>query len=288
LRTGYGGSDARRGARWIVERARAAREAGLDSLFVGDHHNTGGAYYQNVPLMGRLSAKWGDAPLGALFLLPLWHPVLLAEQIGTLASLAGGRFIMQCALGAGAEQFAAMGADVHRRAPEFESRLATVRALLAGETVDGVRIGPLPTEPVEVWVGASAAKAIDRAARLGDGWIAGPEVPVEEAARRLALYQEACARHERPVGVAAIRRDVHVGADAADAQRVAGPVIAAGYRGFPPTAPVVGGPDDVAERFAALGALGFDEVLVRHLADDQDEVLMSIGRLRGVREAVRP
>ena len=32
--------------------------------------------------------------LGALFLLPLWHPVLLAEQLGTLASIAQGPFVM--------------------------------------------------------------------------------------------------------------------------------------------------------------------------------------------------
>jgi alkanesulfonate monooxygenase SsuD/methylene tetrahydromethanopterin reductase-like flavin-dependent oxidoreductase (luciferase family) len=29
----------------------------------------------------------------------LWHPVLVAEQIGTLAAIARGPFIMQCGLG---------------------------------------------------------------------------------------------------------------------------------------------------------------------------------------------
>ena len=77
--------DVRAGARWMVERARAAADAGLDSLFVGDHHNVPVPYYQNVPILGRLLAEWDDRPAGALFLLPLWHPVLLAEQIGTLA-----------------------------------------------------------------------------------------------------------------------------------------------------------------------------------------------------------
>jgi hypothetical protein len=35
---------------------------------------------------------------GALFLLPLWNPVLVAEQVGTLATLAPGRFIVQAGL----------------------------------------------------------------------------------------------------------------------------------------------------------------------------------------------
>src|SRR5439155_1628438 len=82
-------------ARWLCERARAARDAELDSLFVGDHHNVPVPYYQNVPMLGRLLIEWSERPVGALFLLPLWHPVLVAEQIGTLAAIADGRFIMQ-------------------------------------------------------------------------------------------------------------------------------------------------------------------------------------------------
>ena len=116
LRSGYAPMDARPGARWMVERARAAADAGLDSLFVGDHHNVPVPYYQNVPILGRLLAEWDDRPAGALFLLPLWHPVLLAEQIGTLASIAPGPFIMQCAVGGGDEQFDALGASLRDRA----------------------------------------------------------------------------------------------------------------------------------------------------------------------------
>jgi alkanesulfonate monooxygenase SsuD/methylene tetrahydromethanopterin reductase-like flavin-dependent oxidoreductase (luciferase family) len=40
LRTSFIVDDVRQAARWLVERARAAREAGLDSLFVGDRHVT--------------------------------------------------------------------------------------------------------------------------------------------------------------------------------------------------------------------------------------------------------
>ncbi len=39
--------DPREGARNMIERARAARDVGLDSLFVGDHHVTPFPYYQN-------------------------------------------------------------------------------------------------------------------------------------------------------------------------------------------------------------------------------------------------
>jgi alkanesulfonate monooxygenase SsuD/methylene tetrahydromethanopterin reductase-like flavin-dependent oxidoreductase (luciferase family) len=63
--------DPRQGARWMIERTAAAHRAGLDSLFIGDHHVSPTPYYQNTPMLGRLLAEWGEAPAGCLFLLPL-------------------------------------------------------------------------------------------------------------------------------------------------------------------------------------------------------------------------
>ena len=123
----------------MIERAAAARRAGLESLFIGDQHVSPTPYYQNTPMLGRLLAEWGEAPAGCLFLLPLWHPVLVAEQIGTLAAIAQGRFIMQCGLGWGEARFAAMGANIKTRPSAFEEALDIVRRLLAGETVSASR-----------------------------------------------------------------------------------------------------------------------------------------------------
>jgi alkanesulfonate monooxygenase SsuD/methylene tetrahydromethanopterin reductase-like flavin-dependent oxidoreductase (luciferase family) len=286
LRSAYLVDDPRVAARWMVERARTSREGGLDSLFVGDHHGVPVPYYQNTPMLGRLLAEWGDLPAGALFLLPLWHPVLVAEHVGTLASIAAGRFIMQCTVGGGDAQFAAMGADIHQRGRDFERALATVRSLCAGEEVEGTRIAPTPPEPLEVWVGGHAPAAVDRAARLGDGWLAGPD-PAPGDARALAeAYLARAAEHGRTPTAVAIRRDIHVGADDADAQRAAGAVLARGYRGFDTAACVVGGPDRVAEELRGYAAMGYTDVIVRHVVDEQHEVLASTERLAGVREAI--
>lgn len=300
LRSGYGPMpgwrDVREGARWMIERARAARDAGLDSLFVGDHHNVPVPYYQNTPMLGRLLAEWDDRPAGCLFLLPLWHPVLVAEQVGTLAAIAEGPFVMQCALGGGREQFAAFGSPVRTRPSRFEAALDVVRRLCAGEAVttdapwriEQARIAPVPPQPLEVWIGASAPPAIDRAARLGDAFLAGPEATPREAADLMTQYREACTRHDRTPATIAIRRDVHVGADTADAGRVAEPVVAGGYRGFDPAALVVGGIAETVDAFGELGELGYTDVVVRHLADDQTEVLRSYERLAEVRAQLSP
>jgi alkanesulfonate monooxygenase SsuD/methylene tetrahydromethanopterin reductase-like flavin-dependent oxidoreductase (luciferase family) len=286
VRTGYGDGDPRVTARWIVERVIAARDARLDSLFVGDHHATPVPYYQNVPMLGRLLAEWDDRTAGALFLLPLWHPVLLAEQVATLASLATGRFVVIVALGAGRSQFAAMGADVQDRVRVFESSLATLRRLLAGDAIDGVLTRPTPPEPVDIWIASSAPPAIDRAARLGDGWLANADLTPAGAREQVAQYVEACARHGRAPGVIGIRRDVHVGRDDADARRVADPVVARGYRGFDPAALTIGGPESVAAQFRDYFAMGYTDILIRHLADDQSDVLASFDRLAEVRASL--
>src|SRR5438093_12955087 len=137
----------------MVERAAAAPAARLDSLFVGDHHGTGPVpYYQNSSILGRLLAEWDERPAGALYLLPLWNPVLVAEQVGTLAALAKGPFVLQCAVGGGDDQFRAMGVPLAGRGAVFEHHLGVVHRLLAGEEVDGARVAPTPAEPFEVWI----------------------------------------------------------------------------------------------------------------------------------------
>jgi alkanesulfonate monooxygenase SsuD/methylene tetrahydromethanopterin reductase-like flavin-dependent oxidoreductase (luciferase family) len=286
--------DPREGARWMIERAAAARRAGLDSLFVGDHHSTPAPYYQNVPIIARMLAEWGDAPAGCLFLLPLWNPVLLAEQVGTLASIAGGRFILQIGLGDDEAQFAAMGTTVRTRVSAFEQSLDAVRRLLAGEVVSvsgrfsfrEARLALRPAEPVEVWIGASAAPAIDRAARLGDGFLAAPGATLAQAGEQIRLYRERCGAHGRPPAVIAVRRDIYVADSRADAEAATGAIVKAGYRGFDPTALVIGTIDEVVARFRALGELGYTDVIIRHVTDEQPYVLASLARLAQVRKAL--
>jgi alkanesulfonate monooxygenase SsuD/methylene tetrahydromethanopterin reductase-like flavin-dependent oxidoreductase (luciferase family) len=284
--------DPRAGARWMVERAAAARRAGLDSLFVGDHHATPGPYYQNVPITARMLAEWGDKPAGCLFLLPLWNPVLLAEQVGTLAAIAQGRFVIQAGLGDDEAQFAAMGTTVKTRVSAFEQSLDAVRRLLAGEVVSAAgrftfreaRVALRPAEPVEVWIGASALPAIDRAARLGDGFLAAPGATPERARAQVQYYLERCAAHGRRPTAVAVRRDIYVADSPADAAAVREPIRTGGYRGFDPAALVVGTVDEVTEAFRALGAMGYTDVIVRHVVDDQPRVLASLGRLAEVRK----
>src|SRR5262249_13197267 len=127
--------DHREGPNLVLEQARAAARAGLDTISLGDHHATGPtSYVQNIPMLGRILAEWDSRPAGCLFLVPLWHPVLMAEQIGTLAAMASGPFLIQAGVGGGSAQFGAMGVELRDRGRLLEEGIVVVQALVAGET----------------------------------------------------------------------------------------------------------------------------------------------------------
>ncbi len=263
----------REGPRAVLAQARAASRAQLDSLTLGDHHSTGpGGYVQNVPMLGRILEAW-TGPAGCLFLVPLWHPVLMAEQVGTLAAMAEGPFIVQAALGGGAGQFRAMGIPPGERVARFEEGVRVVQALLGGQIVDsdrfaihGAQVAPLPPGGVEWWVGGGVPAAIERAARLGDCWYGNADLTPRTAQRDVAIYRDACGRHDRRPARIPIRKDVFIAESRALAERVGGAMVEAGYRGFDPQAVAYGDPESVADQLSVYGDLGFTDIIIRTMA----------------------
>ncbi len=285
--------DFREGPRQMLARSSAAAGAGLSSLFVGDHHAVSHPYYQNVPMIARMMAEWDHRDVGALFLLPMWHPVLAAEQIATLACITSCKFIMQCGLGYGEAAFKAMGTEQKYRAKAFEQSLEVMQALWAGEKVslddhwklENAQISPTPPQKIEVWIGASADVAINRAARIGDVWLAGPGLLFAEADRQMAVYQAARSIHQKTVPeTIAIRRDVYVAGSAAEADALKKQIASRGYRGFNPEALVIGDAESVAMQFAEFGSLGYTDIIVRNLHPAYQQAIRSTERLAQVIE----
>ncbi len=290
----YTMTDPREGAQFMVERARAARQADLDMLFVGDHHATPSHYFQNTPILGRMLAEWNANPAGALYLLPLWNPVLLAEQIGTLAAIMEGRFILQCALGGSRKQSAAMGINPKDRVPMFEDALSIMKALWAGETVShdrfwpitNAKISPIPVDQVEVWVGAVATPAINRTARLADGWLGQPGIGLAEARKQANKYRQACAEHGSDPAAIAIRRDIFVGETSQEAKRVKERYMAKGYRGFDEDAFMTGSVAEIAEQMIAFEEAGFTDIVIRNISSKQKQALSTIELLAEVKKQI--
>lgn len=283
-------ADHRLGSRWMVERAGVAREAELDHICLGDGHTRASPYYQGVPTLGRMLAEWDiSRPAGCLFLLPLWHPVIVAEQVATLATMLDAPFLLQTGVGGGTAQFAAMGADLASRGRDLDESIRVIKSLLAGDTVDserygltGARMSPLPPEPVEWWIGASAPVAIRRAAREGDAWYAGPNITPVEVVQAFDVYRPACEEFgRRPRSVR--RRDVIVLRDEHRARSLGDELVGSGYRGMGESALAYGGVTEVADILRADLDAGFDDIAVRCMSIDQPDALETIEQCGQVR-----
>lgn len=268
---------AENGPQVMIERARVAHAAGFASMTVGDHHNMTVPYAQNTPILGRLLAEWPDRPAGCLFLVPLWHPLLMAEHIGTLAATHGARFIVQTGIGFGKDQFDAFGTSERTRGRVIDEAIPVVKRLLDGEVVDssffgmvGGRVGLLPDDPVEWWVGGGAGVALERAARLGDAWYAGPGVGVETS--RQAVDRFRSIGGERAV----IRKDALVLDDGDGARALAAKIVERGYRGLRLGDLIVGNSDDATEQLNAYGDIGFEQVVIRCMTVPQDLALETL------------
>ena len=278
----------------LIARAEAARAAELDSLSLGDHHAVGppARYIQNTPALGRLLAEWSGRPAGCLFLLPQWPPVLVAEQVGTLAAMHDGPFIVQTGLGAAPREFAAMGQPTEHRVSVFEEGVRVVQGLLAGETVsserfgfDDVSIGMIPETPPEWWMGTGNPAGLRRAARFGAAWYGSPGDTMEHFLPNDEIYRAACEEFGAPARVL-MRRDVLVLNDGERAHRLADEAIARGYRGMRREQLVVGSPAEAAEQLAPWAEAGIAQIVTRTMGTDPAVDLETIECLGEVRRLI--
>src|SRR3989338_8850726 len=82
-------------------------QAGMDFYFVAEHHFDTGFAECSSPgtIIGAASQRTKKIRLGPLvYVLPLWHPVRVAEEVAMLDNITGGRF--ECGIGSGAGPYA--------------------------------------------------------------------------------------------------------------------------------------------------------------------------------------
>ncbi len=182
--------------------ARAAEEAGFDSLWAGDHIAFHHALLDVTVILTAFAAVTERIALGAgVVLLPLRPPALVAREFGSLDFLSGGRVILGVGVGGeSAKDFEAVGVPMSERGARTNDSMRALRELFSGpatysgrfSTFAGISIEPPPAQPggPPLWVGGRSAAAIRRAGRLGDGWI-----PVWVSPERLARGLEEVEEH---------------------------------------------------------------------------------------------
>ncbi|MBE1536986.1 LLM class flavin-dependent oxidoreductase [Actinomadura algeriensis] len=210
----------------LREQVRAARDAGISSVWVLQHYLGGMPTLQPIPLLAALARDAGDMTLGTnMFILPLRHPVGVAEEFATLDHITGGRTIAGFGMGYRENEFASFGVPMDDRLGRYEEGVRLIRDLWTGETttfegehfrVRGQRISLPPVRPggPPIWIGAGPHRAgALRAARLGDAWIVPPHVTPEKLEAVLGHYRDERARLGRGPSELVVRRELVLDAD---------------------------------------------------------------------------
>jgi len=156
---------------------------GFTGAWIPEHHAAPDGY-QPAPMviLSAIAARTKSMKLGTgVALAPLYHPVRFAEECAVLDIVSGGRLEMAVGIGYRKSEYEGYGLDFRRRGARFDEFLQIVRRLWAGEqvsfagehfTVERARIMPCsPRGQIPLYLGGFSEKALERAARLGDGYL---------------------------------------------------------------------------------------------------------------------
>jgi alkanesulfonate monooxygenase SsuD/methylene tetrahydromethanopterin reductase-like flavin-dependent oxidoreductase (luciferase family) len=276
----------------------AAQHNGFSYIAVGQHFLYGDLrWLQPVPLLARLAAEVDPHMrlVTQIMIAPLYHPVILAEEIATLDVVTEGRLIFGAGLGYRREEFDYLAVPFAERAARMEESIELMKLLWTEEevtfhgkfwTLDAVRphLRPVQEPHPPIWIGAHSLAGARRAGRIGDAYATPPETTAEEIAERYAAVEAGFAARGKPFGPQPLRRNVFVASSRDEAVREYARVAQGRYltyaqRGLDVMAgqdleqdfiaaverhAILGTPDDVAARLVALAtAFPVDPLLVR-------------------------
>jgi probable F420-dependent oxidoreductase len=187
---------------------RALEDAGFSAGLTSEHpapsaewlHNDPAAHDCLDPLTALSFVTANSTRLKVftnILVLPYRNPFLTAKAAATLQILSDNRLILGVGVGYQKEEFDALGADYAKRGALTDEALEVIRMAWAGGPV--VRKGrhfdaigneprPVPDPAPPIWVGGGSDRALERAARWGDGWVPYFTVPTNDpVVRRSAV-----------------------------------------------------------------------------------------------------
>ena len=145
----------------------------------------------------------------AVTVLPLHHPIRVAEQWASLDLLSGGRVDFAAGRGYDRREYLPLGVSFEENQSIFEEGMEIVRRLWSQDepishhgkhyAFDNVAIAPRPVQqPIPAYVASFSKPSIELAARLGCGLIVAPFAAIMTYGglnEVRQLYQETCAKH---------------------------------------------------------------------------------------------
>jgi alkanesulfonate monooxygenase SsuD/methylene tetrahydromethanopterin reductase-like flavin-dependent oxidoreductase (luciferase family) len=200
----------------IVAEAIHAERVGLHSAWIGEHHfSTLGVTSCPDIILAHVAAKTQRIRLApAVNVLPLHHPIRVAEQWATLDLLSGGRVDFATGRGYDRNEYGPLGANFEENAAIFAEGLDVVHRLWTTDEpishhgkyyrFDNVKITPSPLQrPLPIYVASFSRPSIELAARMGMGLVVSASAAqavhggLTEVAR---LHEDACAAQARKPG----------------------------------------------------------------------------------------
>jgi len=173
----------------VQEIGQAAEKAGFNAGLVTDHPAPtsrwldSGGHYAQAPfvMLALLAACTTKLRLQTgILVLPYRNPFTVARDVATLDRFSNGRVTLSVGAGYLKGEYRAVGADFDQRNEIMDEYLRALRVSLTGEefTFEGTgykafgnRIQPGPIQnPVPIYVGGNAKRAIRRVVELADGW----------------------------------------------------------------------------------------------------------------------
>jgi alkanesulfonate monooxygenase SsuD/methylene tetrahydromethanopterin reductase-like flavin-dependent oxidoreductase (luciferase family) len=200
----------------ITAEALYAEELGMHSAWIGEHHfNSLGVLSCPDLVLSYIAARTRRIRLApAVTVLPLHHPIRVAEQWATLDLLSNGRVDFAVGRGYDSREYAPFNVSFADNQGIFEEGLELVRELWQAEgrishhgkhySFDDVRITPKPVQrPIPTYVGSFSKPSIELAARLGCSLIVAPFAAAMSYGglkQVTDLYHETCAKHGKKPG----------------------------------------------------------------------------------------
>jgi alkanesulfonate monooxygenase SsuD/methylene tetrahydromethanopterin reductase-like flavin-dependent oxidoreductase (luciferase family) len=190
----------------LIEQVRCADQSGFHGFSMGEHYNIPGLQrVHQIPALARLCAEVKHCEVGtAVTLLGLRHPVTVAAELASLDVINNGRSFAAFGLGYRDEELNAFNLSKTQRFNRFVESVELIKRLWTEDHVsfDGkefkikdVTVDPKPLQKPRppIWIAANSDAAVERAARIGDGWIIGPHSAIEELERQAHLFRKAWA-----------------------------------------------------------------------------------------------
>jgi probable F420-dependent oxidoreductase len=186
----------------LIAEAREAERCGFDAFFLTEHHQEPAGYFPSpLPLVAAIAARTSTIRLGTgIIILPLYHPVRLAEDCAVIDIISRGRLVLGVGQGYQEGDFAAYGLKVSDRVSLFEEGIEILRRAWTEEkvyfvgkrhTLTNVAVTPKPVQKphVPIWVAALGDEPMKRAGRLGDALLCDSFQLPDRLKRRVALYR---------------------------------------------------------------------------------------------------